>query len=96
MATDFRVESLSGDASFRRYHRIYLPMRGEVGGHEMTYLLMDAPPDKESIQDFIHVAGIMSETVNVPDIMACDEAMGFFAFTGFWYGGVCPCHCQRH
>lgn len=83
LATNFRVESLSGDASFRRYHRIYLPMHGEVGGREMTYLLMDAPPDKESIQEFIHVAGIMSETVNVPDIMACDEAMGFLLLQDF-------------
>ena len=83
LATGFRVESLPGDASFRRYHRIYLPMSGEEGSREMTYLLMDAPPDKESIQEFIHVADIMSETVNVPDIVARDEAMGFLLLQDF-------------
>lgn len=83
LATGFRVESLPGDASFRRYHRIYLPMSGEAGSREMTYLLMDAPPDKESIQEFIHVADIMSETVNVPDIVARDEAMGFLLLQDF-------------
>lgn len=48
LAAGFRVESLPGDASFRRYHRIHLPVIAEVGKTEMTYLLMDAPPEKKA------------------------------------------------
>lgn len=72
---EFRVESLAGDASFRRYHRIY---QGED-----TYLLMDAPPDKESTAEFIAIAGIMGQAVNTPDILAKDTELGFLLLQDF-------------
>ncbi|VEG13437.1 aminoglycoside phosphotransferase family protein [Moraxella cuniculi] len=83
LAAGFRVESLAADASFRCYHRIHLPIIGEQGKHEMSYLLMDAPPDKEDIGQFIHVAELMSEAVNVPNIIAKDEKQGFLLLQDF-------------
>lgn len=72
---DYRVESLAGDASFRRYHRIY------VDNH--TYLLMDAPPDKENVTEFVNVATILSDCINVPDIIARDMDKGFLLLQDF-------------
>lgn len=71
----YTLKSLAGDASFRRYHRIYV--------EDKTFLLMDAPPNKESIDPFVHVAGIMAQTVNVPDIFAKDTDSGFLLLQDF-------------
>lgn len=79
----FRVESLAGDASFRRYHRIYFKVGSELGRDEMSYLLMDAPPEKESVVEFVKVAEILSEKVNVPDIIAKDMERGFLLLQDF-------------
>lgn len=83
LTAGFTVESLAGDASFRRYHRIHFKVASEHDKDEMTYLLMDAPPDKESVTEFVSVAGIMSEAVNVPDIIAQDIAKGFLLLQDF-------------
>ncbi|WP_294033050.1 phosphotransferase [uncultured Moraxella sp.] len=83
LAKGFEVESLPGDASFRRYHRIHLPVVAEEGKVQMTYLLMDAPPEKESVEQFVHVCDILSETVNVPDIIARDVPKGFLLLQDF-------------
>ncbi|MDO4442076.1 MAG: phosphotransferase [Moraxella sp.] len=82
LATGFEVESLAGDASFRRYHRIYLPNVDE-NGVPVTYLLMDAPPDKESVVEFVNVADIMAGTVNVPQIIVRDVERGFLLLQDF-------------
>ncbi|WP_066802102.1 aminoglycoside phosphotransferase family protein [Moraxella oblonga] len=79
----FRVESLAGDASFRRYHRIFFHVGSEIGRDEMSYLLMDAPPQKESVVEFVKVAHILSEKVNVPDIIASDIERGFLLLQDF-------------
>ncbi|STY94125.1 aminoglycoside phosphotransferase family protein [Moraxella bovis] len=83
LTAGFTVESLAGDASFRRYHRIHFKVASEHDKDKMTYLLMDAPPDKESVTEFVSVAGIMSEAVNVPDIIAQDIAKGFLLLQDF-------------
>ena len=44
----WRMEVASADASFRRYFRVYLENK--------TMIAMDAPPDKEDVGPFIHVA----------------------------------------
>lgn len=72
---EYQVISLAGDASFRRYHRI---VQGDT-----TYLLMDAPPDKESVVEFIEVAKIMGRVVNTPDILKQDIANGFLLLQDF-------------
>lgn len=80
LGKDYRIESLAGDASFRRYHRIHVS--GEQGDNT-TYLLMDAPPDKESVIEFMNVADIMTGAVNVPDIIAHDVGRGFLLLQDF-------------
>jgi N-acetylmuramate 1-kinase len=64
----------SSDASFRRYFRV------DAAGDSL--IIMDAPPDKENCQPFVHVARLMKEAgLNVPTILAWDEAQGFMLLT---------------
>lgn len=72
---DYRVESLPGDASFRRYHRVF----GEQG----SFLLMDAPPDKEDVAHFAKVADVFATVVNTPDILKRDDKNGFLLLQDF-------------
>lgn len=61
----------SADASFRRYLRV-----DTVDG--ASRIVMDAPPDQENCQPFVHVAGLMKDAgLLVPDILAWDEPQGF-------------------
>jgi len=61
----------SADASFRRYFRI----DGRFGA---TYIIMDAPPDKEDCKPFVKVAGLMAAAgLNVPSVFEWDEKQGF-------------------
>ncbi len=89
----FRIESLAGDASFRRYHRIYLENTElenteledteELDKEETVYILMDAPPEQESIAQFVQVAELMADTLNVPDIIAKQLDEGFLLLQDF-------------
>lgn len=64
------VRPASADASFRRYFRI----DGERG----SFIIMDAPPDKENCQPFVRVAGLMRQAgLHVPEVVAWDETAGF-------------------
>jgi aminoglycoside/choline kinase family phosphotransferase len=67
----------SADASFRRYLR--LEGEGGINGTEgRSFIVMDAPPDKEDCQPFVKVAALMRQAgLHVPDILAWDEANGF-------------------
>ena len=56
-AQGLRPETLrpaSADASFRRYLRV-----DTTDG--ASRIVMDAPPDKENCQPFVHVAGLMKD-----------------------------------
>ena len=65
-----RLAPASADASFRRYFRL---TRGED-----TYIVMDAPPDKEDLGPFSSVARLLLRIgVNVPVILATDSKRGF-------------------
>jgi aminoglycoside/choline kinase family phosphotransferase len=67
----------STDASFRRYFRLdVLPaMQDKLG---QTLIAMDAPPERENVPAFIHVAGLLQGAgVNVPAIVARDVPNGF-------------------
>jgi aminoglycoside/choline kinase family phosphotransferase len=67
----------SSDASFRRYFRLdVLPaLQGKLGS---TLIAMDAPPERENVPAFIHVAGLLRDAgVSVPAIVAEDTARGF-------------------
>lgn len=68
----FDLAPASDDASFRRYFRI----RGQGGGPSL--IAMDAPPDRESCEQFVHVALLLREAgVHVPEIHAQDLEHGF-------------------
>ncbi len=69
----FQHQRLAGDASFRSYHRL------TVGQHDKTinYIVMDAPPEKESIDEFITVANLMKDFVHVPELIAINQPQGF-------------------
>ena len=73
-ATPTRLAPASADASFRRYFRVWRD--GE------TWVAMDAPPDKEDLGPYLQVAGILAGAgVNVPRIVASDQAQGFLLLT---------------
>ncbi len=65
-----RIEPASSDASFRRYFRV---IRGPD-----TYIVMDAPPDKEDVAPFLRVSRILLELgLNAPVVLARDLRQGF-------------------
>lgn len=71
---DFDIRPASADASFRRYFRV---TRGE-----QTWIAMDAPPEKEDLGPYIHVAQILAEVgVNAPRVLDRDEGAGFLLNT---------------
>lgn len=62
-------EKIPGDASFRSYHRLTVD--------NQHYIVMDAPPEKESVKEFIAVDNLMAGHVHVPKMIATDEQQGF-------------------
>ena len=61
----------SADASFRRYLRM-------ESADARSFIIMDAPPDKEDCKPFVNVAALMHQAgLRVPDILAWDEPSGF-------------------
>lgn len=65
-----KLEPASADASFRRYFR--------VSEESQTWIAMDAPPDKETLQPFIDVGDrLTSVSVNAPTLYQSDLAQGF-------------------
>lgn len=65
-----RLTVASADASFRRY------FRASVG--DKSYIIMDAPPNREDIQPFISVTKILeAQNVHVPHIYKINLKQGF-------------------
>ena len=74
--SDYRLSPASEDASFRSYLRL------EAGGD--TFIVMDAPPDKESCVSFIQVAEkLRNAQLNAPEVIAQDLGLGFLLLTDF-------------
>jgi N-acetylmuramate 1-kinase len=72
----FEISFLAGDASFRRYARIKL--------NNKTFMLMDAPPDKEDCVPFVTIDQFFDKNgVRVPHIVAQDLAQGFLLLEDF-------------
>lgn len=67
----------SSDASFRRYFRLDVvpALRDKLGE---SLVAMDAPPERENVPAFLHVAGLLRDAgVTVPAIVARKEDSGF-------------------
>lgn len=68
------ISPASSDASFRRYFRI-------PSAHG-TVIAMDAPPQRENSQPFVHVTQMLQQVgLNVPEILAQDLNQGFLLLT---------------
>lgn len=68
--TSFRLQPASGDASFRRYFRVL--------SDEQTWVVMDAPPDKEDCKPFIELsAALLKLGLHAPEVHYQDLAQGF-------------------
>ena len=50
----------SADASFRRYLRLDGASAAGAAGAAPSFIVMDAPPDKEDCKPVAHVAGLMA------------------------------------
>lgn len=75
-----QFEPASSDASFRRYFRVQQA--------QQTFIVMDAPPDKEETAPFIDIAQLFSQAqVNVPDILQKNTEQGFLLLEDF--GSTC-------
>lgn len=74
VGADFRTESASDDASFRRY------FRGFSAG--TSYIFVDAPPDKEDNESFVDIERRLSGAgVLVPKVLAADLDLGYLLLT---------------
>ena len=63
------IEPASSDASFRSYFRVFEKNK--------TYILMDAPPKKESIKDFIKISRILVNAgLEAPKVLSFSENLG--------------------
>jgi N-acetylmuramate 1-kinase len=67
---------ISGDASHRRYQRIF---------HEdSTYMLMDSPVDKERVEPFVAVAALLADRgFSVPKVIEADMDKGLLLLEDF-------------
>ena len=76
LGIDFSISTASSDASFRKYFR--------VKTLKNSFIVMDAPPQNESIEDFLKIGKILNLIkVNVPDIYEEDKALGFVLMQDF-------------
>jgi aminoglycoside/choline kinase family phosphotransferase len=68
------LEPASGDASFRRYFRVWHP-----GG---TLIVMDAPPEHEDCRPFLAIAWLLRDIgLNVPEVLEVNLDQGYLLLT---------------
>lgn len=80
----FTLESLAGDASARRYHRIQFAADNIDHVTKTTrYMVMDSADERAAMQQFITVAKLMSQAINVPTLIAQDIEKGFLVLQDF-------------
>lgn len=71
-----KVTPVSGDASFRCYFRTH--------DDKQSFILMDAPPDKENSELFVVIAQAMAQAgIPVPEIIAADFDNGYLLLEDF-------------
>jgi len=75
------AEPVSGDASFRRYFRVW---RRQQNGEQTPFIVMDAPPEHEDCVPFLAIARHWHRHgVAVPAIEASDLEQGFLLLEDF-------------
>jgi len=68
--SEYELKPASADASFRRYFRLFIDSQ--------TLIVMDAPPDRESLLAFTDIAKKFFDLgLNVPEIIDLDHEQGF-------------------
>ena len=77
----FVLDSLPGDASARRYHRIQFSDNQETA--DVRYIVMDSADEQDAMRQFINVAELMSPAINVPSFVAQDLDKGFLVLQDF-------------
>ena len=71
---NFNTNKAHEDASFRRYFRIELKKNNK----NISYIAMDAPPEKENSQDFVFInKHLIKANIHVPKIIKTDLTQGF-------------------
>jgi aminoglycoside/choline kinase family phosphotransferase len=72
------LRAASADASFRRYFRIDGPSLSQSGHASPSFIIMDAPPDKEDSAPFVRIAGLLDAAgLLVPQILDWHAEHGF-------------------
>ncbi len=73
---DYKLISLPLDASFRSYDRVQT--------EDKSFILMDAPPEKESTKTFVEIARLLSfHDFRAPEIFHIDSDNGFLLLEDF-------------
>ena len=72
---------LTGDASFRRYYRIYGNFPNSI---QQNYMVMDSPSPQEKIDEFVKISRILQDFgVHVPQIIHKNLQDGFLILEDF-------------
>lgn len=70
------LETVSDDASFRRYFRVHLERR--------SFIAVDAPPENESCDSFVKIAKLLRVAeVRAPEVYSVDYQLGFMLLEDF-------------
>lgn len=78
-AMQFIIKPLAGDASFRRYFRLYTG--------EETKIIMDVSAEKELLEPFLNINGILARLgIHVPKVHALNREEGFVLLDDFGDG----------
>lgn len=80
----FAMEPASADASFRRYFRVWPQTASteEVTEAAHSMIVMDAPPDKESVTAFVALSEQLDQLgLKVPRVLAKNVSEGFLLLT---------------
>jgi len=73
---DFILNDASADASFRKYYRVKTSKK--------SLILMDAPPDKESISDYLKIdIEMVNQGINAPKVFYKNKKLGFILMEDF-------------
>jgi aminoglycoside/choline kinase family phosphotransferase len=76
------LRTASADASFRRYFRIDCSAASQAEKGLASFIIMDAPPDKEDSAPFVRIAHLMrGADLLVPNILDWDTPNGFMLLT---------------